>query len=165
MSDDTPTSAAPGPDPQEVVDAEHLRILAICYYVMGGVVIFFSCFALLYVVFGLLIALDSEVFHNPQRPHDGPPPELGYVLAVMGGVFVALGWTFGGLTIFAGRSMQRRRRRTLTLVLAALYCLWIPFGTLLGIFTFIVLMRPSVMRLYDERAQWVRPLDASPETR
>jgi hypothetical protein len=40
--------------------------------------------------------------------------------------------------------MARRRRLMLCYVTAALACLQMPFGTCLGIFTFIVLGRPSV---------------------
>jgi hypothetical protein len=136
-------------DPQErqaIVDAEHLRILAICYYVSGGMGIFFSCFALIYVVMGLAVAIGGGF----ARPGDAEGAAVvGGVIAVMGILFLLIGWTIGGLTILAARSIQQRRRRTLTLVIAVLHCLWIPIGTLLGVFTFIVLMRPSVERLYS----------------
>ena len=36
------------------------------------------------------------------------------------------------------------------MVIAAINCLHIPIGTMLGIFTFIVLGRDSVRKLYDD---------------
>jgi hypothetical protein len=48
-------------------------------------------------------------------------------------------WTLGALTAYAGRSIQKRRRKLFVYVMAALNCLFIPYGTLLGVFTFIVL--------------------------
>lgn len=59
-----------------------------------------------------------------------------------------LGWTTGALVIVSGRSIKRRRRRVFSLIVAGLSCLFFPFGTALGVFTFIVLLRPSVERLY-----------------
>jgi hypothetical protein len=56
---------------------------------------------------------------------------------VMGGVML-LGWIFGGLTAYAGRCIQKRRRRIFIYVIAALNCLFIPYGTLLGVCTFLV---------------------------
>jgi hypothetical protein len=145
-------STIPPDQRQEIIDAEHLRVLSICYYVMGGVVIFFSCFALIYVVMGLVLALMPEQLDGPR--HGEPPPAvIGFVIAGIGGCFLCLGWAFGALAIYVGRSLAQHRRRTLTLVLAAIYCLSIPFGTLLGVFTFVVLLRDSVMRLYEKQAE------------
>jgi hypothetical protein len=139
----------PPEDRQAIVDGEHLRVLAICHYVMGGVACFSSLFPLIYVVVGLALALGGE-FANKQPNEPVPPSVVGFAIAAFGGTCVCAGLVVGGLMIYSGRSMQQRRNRTLSLVLAALLCLWIPFGTVLGIFTFIVLMRPSVMWLYDE---------------
>ena len=36
--------------------------------------------------------------------------------------------------------------------MAATMCLFMPFGTVLGVFTIIVLMRPSVKPLFDQAA-------------
>ena len=58
-------------------------------------------------------------------------------------------------------------------MVAGLNCLHMPLGTLLGVFTFIVLARPSVQALFEQRsgaapdAQWPppgppRPPGASP---
>ena len=60
-----------------------------------------------------------------------------------------LGWLFGGLTIYSGLCIQRRQRRTFSLVMAVVNCLSIPFGTALGIFTILVLSRESVRRQYE----------------
>jgi hypothetical protein len=138
---------------QEIIDAEHLRILAICYYVSGGMGIFFSCFALLYVVIGLVMALAAGFAEHANRHGNAEGAvAIGLVIALVGGLFLLFGWIIGGLTIYAGRSIQQRRNRTLTLIVATMHCLWMPIGTVLGVFTFIVLMRPSVTRLYETRA-------------
>jgi len=39
------------------------------------------------------------------------------------------------------------------MIVAGLGCLAVPYGTLLGVFTFVVLGRPSVVRLFDGEAR------------
>ena len=129
-------------------DEEHLRLLAIFHYVVGGIMAFFACFGLIYVAMGLVFVSTPQAF-NPARAA-GPPPEVfGLLFAVVGGVVVLVGWTVAALLIFAGRSLARRKRYVFCLVMAAIACLFMPLGTVLGVFTLIVLMRPSVKALFS----------------
>ena len=66
----------------------------------------------------------------------------------MGAGAMLLGWAVGILTLISGRAIARRRWRFFSLVMAGVNCASFPFGTLLGIFTFIVLLRASVRSLY-----------------
>jgi hypothetical protein len=96
----------------------------------------------------------------------GPPPAfLGYMFMGIGGGAVALGWLLGGLTIYAGLCIARRRAPVFCQVIAGLNCLHMPLGTALGVFTLIVLNRPSVKALFAgipvalptaETANWYR---------
>jgi MFS family permease len=61
---------------------------------------------------------------------------------IIAGVFcgaVLVVWMLGAPTAYAGRCIQKRRRKLFVYVMAALNCLFIPYGTLLGMFTFVVL--------------------------
>ena len=53
------------------------------------------------------------------------------------------------LCFLVARRLRQRRSRVLCLVVAAIDCISIPFGTLLGVFTFVVLARPTVMRMFE----------------
>ena len=44
----------------------------------------------------------------------------------------------------------RRRDGNEALIVAGLECMMMPFGTVLGVFTIIVLLRPSVRQLFGE---------------
>ena len=138
------------------VDREHLRLLAIFHYVVGGLHLVFATFCLLYLF--LFLALGSQPGFFPPPPpaaglHPAPPQfpaAIFHVMAFFFGGFVLLGWTVGGLTIYSGRCLARHRGKTFSYVVAAINCLSLPFGTILGIFTFVVLGRSSVERLYAE---------------
>jgi len=93
-------------------------------------------------------AVHPDMFASPGQSPSGPPDGVLKVFAVVVGMIIVAGWTFGGLTIYVGRCIKRRTRRMLTFVIACLNVMFIPFGTILGVFTLIVLSRPNVKRLY-----------------
>jgi hypothetical protein len=124
-------------------DEEHLRLLSIFHYIAGGFLAFFGCFAIIYIVLGALIA-------SGNLPGNGPPPPSAFgLLFVAVGIFGMLfAWGLATCLFLSGRFMSKRRHLTFSIVVAALSCLQIPFGTILGVFTLIVLSRQSVKLMY-----------------
>ncbi|MEO1377496.1 MAG: hypothetical protein AAFW70_25095, partial [Cyanobacteria bacterium J06635_10] len=51
-------------------------------------------------------------------------------------------------TILSGRFLKLHKRYWFSFVTACFLCLFTPFGTILGVFTLIVLCRQSVKDLY-----------------
>jgi hypothetical protein len=58
------------------------------------------------------------------------------------------GVSFAVCLVQAGRALMQRRRYTFCLVIGGLSCILMPFGTVLGVFTILVLVRPSVRELF-----------------
>jgi hypothetical protein len=56
------------------------------------------------------------------------------------------------MNLLAGRYVRARRHRVFLLVTGALNCMWVPFGTVLGVFDFILLSRDGIRRLFDGEA-------------
>lgn len=142
-SDIFATAAQPAP-PANPADLEHLKLLAVFHFVLAGVMTFFSCFGFIYVAIGIGMLTGQIEGQNP------PPRELGWVFAGVGTFVMLFVWTIAALIIVAGRRLLQHRSRTFCLIVAALMCLSIPFGTILGVFTLIVLSRPSVRQLFGE---------------
>lgn len=132
----------------DIIDEEHLRLLSIGHYITGGLCVAFASIFIFHFVFLLLGAVHPDMFAAPGHAPSGPPDGVLKVFAVVVGMIIVAGWTFGGLTIYVGRCIKRRTRRMLTFVIACLNVMFIPFGTILGVFTLIVLSRPNVKRLY-----------------
>ena len=122
-------------------DAEHLRILMILHYVVAALAFLGLGFmALHYMLFNSLMA-------NFQGP--APPPEFLLILRLGYAVFGVFS-VIGGICNFVSASnLRQRRNRTLSLIVAGFNCLQVPFGTALGVFTFIVLTRDSVREVYE----------------
>ena len=134
---------------QTIIDEEHLRLLAIGHYVTGGLCILFASMFIFHFVFFFVMAGDPGFF-PPPRP--GQPARPEGMFRVMGGVlglFILLGWAFGGLTIYVGRCIRNRVKRGLSLVVACVNLLFLPAGTLLGVATIMVLSRSSVRSAYE----------------
>jgi hypothetical protein len=138
------------PTDRAIVDQEHLRILSIVHYVLGGLHVALSCVLIFHFVLGLVMALAPHAFGH--GPGQAPPTYIGLLMSAFAGCFMLLGWLFGGLTIYSGVCIHKRKHRTFSLVMAGINCLSVPFGTALGVFTIIVLTRESVRSQYAQAA-------------
>jgi hypothetical protein len=133
-------------------DQEHLRLLTIFHYVIGGLTALLSLIPLIHV--GLGVAMLTGVFPTGPSSAGAPPPAfLGWLFLILGATIVLLGETTAILTLLAGRFLSQRRRRLFCLITAGVNCLQIPIGLCLGVFTFLVLMRPSVKAAFDASPQ------------
>jgi hypothetical protein len=132
---------------QQLLDEEHLRLLRIAYLIHGATYAVCAVFPLIYVAIGMIFMT------VPIKHGNGPDPRfLGVVFAAIG-IFAALAvGTYGGLQLYAARCLRLRRSRTLCLFAAVITCLSIPLGTALGVFTFIVLGRPTVQNIFSSGA-------------
>lgn len=127
-------------------DEQHLDLLAIFHYIVGGLTALFSCFFLIHVAMG--IAMLCGAFDGK----DAPPRFMGWLFVLFPSVFIVAGWILAGLVITAGRKLKRRTSYTFCLVIAGLECIMMPFGTVLGVFTIIVLMKEPVKQLFTSKA-------------
>jgi hypothetical protein len=138
------------PEVRAALDAEHLRLLRLGYFIAGGTSAFFSCFLIFHSVFFLFLGLNPQMFNTPNQHGTPPPPGLFLGLA---GVFITImvsGWIFGALQIYAGICLGRRKHMTFVFIIAIIECLFLPWGTALGVLTLIVLSRPSAAALFRE---------------
>lgn len=134
---------------QAIVDEEHLRLLSIGYLISGCLDAFFSLLGLFYIFLGVF--LSSIIARTSAASAQGPPPEfVGWIFGVLGVAILLIMAASSMLKILVYRSLRRHRSRILCMVVAALSCIWIPYGTVLGVLTFMVLARPSVIRRFEE---------------
>lgn len=124
-------------------DEEHLKLLSIFHYVGGGIAGFFACFPVIHLIMG--IAMLAGSFSGRGQ---GPPAILGLIFIMMALVIMTLGWALAICLIISGRRLARRKCYKFCFVIACVSCAFMPYGTVLGVFTIIVLMRPSVKELF-----------------
>lgn len=132
---------------QSYVDGQQLRLISLLSLIYGGVMVLFSCFFLLYVFMGEKLANDPKFFRSQT---EAPPPFFGQVVMIMGMTGFVLGLLRAGLSVYAGKCLRERKNWTWLMVIACFDCLSFPLGTGLGIFTIVVINRPSVRALFSE---------------
>ena len=129
-------------------DREHLQLLAIFHYVVAGFAGLFAFFPLLYTTIGAIFIFAAR--HGTAKPGEDLPPEfLGWIFAVLGSLLFLIGIAMAICILITGRSIALRKRYSFATVMACIECLFIPFGTILGVFTIIVLSRESVRELFS----------------
>jgi hypothetical protein len=129
-------------------DQEHLQLLAIFHYVVAGLAALFSFFPLLYTTVGTIFIFAAR--HGTTKPGEELPPEfLGWIFAVIGSVLFLIGIAMAICILIAGRSLALRKRYSFAIVMSCIECLFVPFGTILGVFTIVVLSRESVRGLFS----------------
>jgi hypothetical protein len=132
---------------QSIIDQEHLKILSVGYAISAGLSALFSLFVLLYtfMVSFILYGIASM----PARSGEEPPPAFLWLIGAVFVVGFAMLLTWGIVKYVAFKRLKERRSRVFCMVVAGISCLAFPYGTLLGIFTFVVLSRPSVVALFE----------------
>ena len=137
-------------DTQGTIDSEHLRLLSIFHFVVAGL----ALAGILFLVFHFLI-MSAVMFRTGilgGRAGSAPPAALLPVFLLFfygfAGAILILSAT---LNFLSGLFLKRRTHRIFSIVVAALNCLHVPFGTILGVLTIVVLSRDSVRRMYGEQ--------------
>jgi len=130
-------------------DENHLNLLSIFYYVFGGLGLLGGLGLVVHYLV-MHAVMDGTLSNGQNTP--APPPELFMIMQAMYvglGSFLVLGIA---LNVLAAVFLRQRRHRVFSMVVAGLNCLQIPLGTVLGVFTFVVLMRESVRAGYEQVA-------------
>lgn len=130
-------------------DKEHLRLLMMFHYVLAAMDVVAGCSPIVHVAMG--IAMVSGAFDAGPNP---PPPMMGWLFTVVGSTLMIVFWSLAILHLLAAWWLSKRAHYHLVFAIACVECLKFPQGTLLGVFTILVLLRPSVKALFrGERLQ------------
>lgn len=133
-------------------DLDNLKTLSIFHYVVAGVIALFACFPIIHLIIGLSF-LTGAIPEPPSQPNqpDFPIKLFGLMFTIIPLIIIIGGWALAISTFIAGRKLAKQQGYIFCLVVAGILCTFMPFGTVLGVFTIIVLMRDSVKELFNGR--------------
>ncbi|WP_414555868.1 hypothetical protein [Stenotrophomonas forensis] len=153
---DATPPVSPAPPPLATVpvfsaqDADHLRMLSIAHYVVGGLIALFSLIFIIHIVLGISALTGHLPMNSGGQPSSPAEQRLfGWMFTIIGCVIVFGGVTLGAFVAYAGGCLAGRRRYLLCLIVAGLACLFAPLGTVLGVFSLIILLRPQVKAAFE----------------
>jgi len=127
-------------------DNEHLRLLSIFHYVVGGIGCLMSCMTVFHIGIGLVMIFAPEKMTGAEG--EAIPAFAGWMFFIMGSIFFLAGQATSIAIIISGRFIARRKNYLYSFIVGCVECIFLPFGTVLGIFTIIVLSRESVKAIY-----------------
>jgi hypothetical protein len=145
-----PLTLAPLPRDERKIDADHLNLLASFHFVGAGLALLGILFLVAHYAMMHAIFANPKFFENQKQPMPVPPEQI---FAVMKWFYLAGAVWFvasGILNLISGLCLRARKGRTFSLVVAGMNCLHIPLGTVLGVFTIVVLPRDSVRELFAD---------------
>ncbi|MFZ2644058.1 MAG: hypothetical protein WA117_23910 [Verrucomicrobiia bacterium] len=126
-------------------DEEQLKLLSVFHYVVGGLAGLFALFPVLHLIVGLFLVFAPVKFDD----NGGwSPATVGRLIVIGAATITILGCVFAAFVLTAGRFIAKRKHYMFCFVVGAVECVFLPFGTVLGVFTIIVLMRESVKNLF-----------------
>ena len=126
-------------------DEQYLRTVSIFHYIVAGFAVLFSLIPAIHLVLGILMA--SGVLSDAKDPF--PLALVGWFFIVFASIWIMTGLTFSTCVLLAGRNLQARRRYMFCLVMACVECMFMPFGTVLGVFTILLLLKEQVKAEFD----------------
>lgn len=129
-------------------DDDHLQILGIFHNVVAALGALVSLFPTVHLVVGLCMV--SGYFTEPKD--EFPIRLAGWFLVSFASCWILAGLAFSFALFMAGRRLRQRRNYPFCLGMAGVACAFMPFGTVLGVFTIITLTRASVKAQFQPAA-------------
>ena len=132
-------------------DLNHIKILSIFHYVVAAIAALIACFPIIHLLIGISILTGGFFSDTSEIGMPFPFSLFGLLFTVIPAAIILLGWAFAICLAIAGRFLSTKQHHMFCLIMAGISCIFIPFGTVLGVFTIIVLVRPSVKALFTEK--------------
>lgn len=144
-----------------LITMHDLRLLSIGYYIQAGIASFYTLIMLGYSTFAAAI-FANIVKNSADSNLQQVPPGLFTVISILLSILLGISCAYAVCMFLAGYWLRRLRNKLFIQIVAALSCLAIPYGTLLGIFTFMVLQRPSARQFFAAGTAAPPPLPTPP---
>ncbi|MFL5331342.1 MAG: hypothetical protein ACJ8C4_20840 [Gemmataceae bacterium] len=131
-------------------DEYHLNLLATFHYVVAALAFLFGLIPIIHLTVGLVMLLTPEKFGKEQ-----PPPLFAWMFVIVASFAITFLQTLAVLMLITGRSLAKRKRYRFCFIVACVECIFTPFGTVLGIFTILVLVREPVKAMFAPPSEFV----------
>jgi hypothetical protein len=128
-------------------DTEQIKILAIFHFVVAAIAGLFACFPIFHLLMGLSMLTGGFFPAEGEMPF--PFGLFGLMFTIIPAAMIFFGWAFAIALAISGYFLLQKKNYLFCLVMAGVSCVFMPFGTVLGVFTIIVLMRSSVKELFQ----------------
>jgi len=131
-------------------DLEQIKILSIFHFIVAGLAGLFACFPIFHLAIGISMLVGGFLPNEASANAPFPFALFGLMFTLIPALIILSGWAFAICLALAGYFLSKKQHYLFCLVMAGICCVFMPFGTVLGVFTMVVLMRPSVKGLFNQ---------------
>lgn len=136
------------PSVPQTDDVQHLKLLSIFHYIVAGITFLFGCIPIIHLVMGIAMMFGGMTDNRGQQP----PFIFGLLFTCIPACFICFAWAVAVCMALTGTRLKARTHYQFCFVVACVECIFMPLGTVLGIFTILVLNRPSVKAMFTQTA-------------
>jgi hypothetical protein len=127
----------------------NLNILSIFHYVFAGISGISACFPIFHLILGLSILFGNFYPDDVSAEMPFPFEIFGLMFTIIPAAIIFLGWAIAIALAISGYYLSKRRHYNFCLIMAGISCVLMPFGTILGVFTIIELLKEDAKESFS----------------
>lgn len=133
-------------------DTRYLDLISLFHFIVAGMAGLFSCLPLFNLVIGIPM-LRGVPYALLQREYFSQQilAPLMFILLPTG--MAVIGWMFAIAVALNGYYIKNRTWFKYCMVISSIELLFTPFGTILGVFSLVLMTKPNIRMLFDRYEQ------------
>ncbi len=124
-------------------EKDTLHMLSIFHYVIAGLIALIACIPLFHLTIGLSLTAGAIVSEEPVIG------VAGAFFTLIATLIILFGWGLAFFVFLAGKNLDRQTKYQFCMVGAGVLCIFMPLGTILGVFTLVTLQDDSVKAMFN----------------
>jgi hypothetical protein len=130
-------------------DLEQIKTIGIFTFVYAGVSALFAFFPVIHLTIGISMLNGSLFGGSAPTNTEFPINIFALMFTIIPAVLILSGLIYAIALAILGNFLLKKKHYLYCMIMAGISCAFVPFGTVLGIFTIILLQRPSVKELFN----------------
>lgn len=130
-------------------DFRYLNLLAIFHVIVAGIVSLLSCLPLIDLFIGVPMLKDVP-YALSQNEFFSQTTLTPLIFILLPSGMTIIGWMFAIAIALNGYYLKNRKWLNYCMTISGIETMLMPFGTVLGVFTIILLTKPSLKKLFED---------------
>lgn len=123
-------------------DKDTLHLLSVFHYVFASLIAILFCIPIIHFGIGISLFVGGVAEEAPALG------VMGVTFALLAGIVILIGWVMAFLVFKAAKNLAKQVNYQSCIIGAAILCIFVPLGTILGVFTLIALQEDSVKEIF-----------------
>jgi len=130
-------------------DIRYLNLLAIFHMIVAGIVGLLSCLPLINLFIGVPMLKDVP-YALSQNEFFSQTTLTPLIFILLPSGMTVIGWMFAVAIALNGYYLKNRKWLNYCMIVSGIETILMPFGTVLGVFTILLLTKPNIKNRFDD---------------